>query len=68
MCQKIPRMDLAGLPASRCITRLAARRAFAPGIGEWRRSPSGPLAQSAAIRFKKANANHVPYTNSEITS
>jgi hypothetical protein len=46
------------------VTRLA----FAPGASEWRLSPSGPLAQPVAIGFKKANANHVPYTNPEITS
>jgi len=33
-----------------------------------RLSPSGPPAQPVAIGFKKANANHVPYTNPEITS
>jgi len=48
------------LPASLYITRPAARREFAPGTGEWRHSPSGPLGQFAAIRFKKAKANHVP--------
>jgi hypothetical protein len=68
MCQHIPRMDLAGLPASVSITRLAAQREFAPGTGEWRLSPSGPLAQPVAIGFTKANANHVPNTNPEITS
>jgi hypothetical protein len=46
------------------ITRLA----FAPGTSEWRLSPSGPLAQPVAIGFKKANANHLPNTNPEITS
>jgi hypothetical protein len=62
------RMDLAGLPASAHVARPAARREFAPGTGEWRLSPSGPPAQPAAIGIKKANANHVPYTNPEITS
>jgi hypothetical protein len=28
----------------------------------------GPLAQPVAIGFKKANANHLPNTNPEITS
>jgi hypothetical protein len=50
------------------IARPAARREFAPGSGEWRLSPSGPLVQPAAIGFKKASANHVPNTNLEITS
>jgi hypothetical protein len=68
MCQKIPRMDLAGLAASLYTTGLAARREFAPGTGEWRLSPSGPLAQPVAVGFKKANANHVPNSNPEITS
>jgi hypothetical protein len=68
MCQRIPRTDLAGLPASVYITTLAARREFAPGTSEWRLPPSGPLPQPAAICFKKANANHVPNTNPEITS
>jgi len=61
-------MDPAGLPASVYIMRPAGRREFAPGTGEWRLSSSGPLAQPAAIGFKKANANHVPYSNPEITS
>jgi hypothetical protein len=68
MFQKLPRMDLAGLPASAYITRLAARRMRPPGTGDWRLSPSGPLAQPIAIGFKKANANHVPYTNPEFIS
>jgi len=68
MCQKIRCMDLAGLPASVSIARPATRREIAPGTSEWRLSPSGPLAQPIAISFKKANANHVPYTNPEITS
>jgi hypothetical protein len=62
------RMDLAGLPARAYVARPAARRESAPGTGERRLSPSRPLAQPAAIGFKKANANHVPYTNPEITS
>ncbi len=52
MCQKIQRMDLAGLPASAYVARPAARRESAPGTGERRLSPSGPLAQPAAIGFK----------------
>jgi hypothetical protein len=68
MCDRIPRMDLARLPASVCIARPAARREFAPGTGEWRLSPSGPLAQPAAKGFKNDNANHVRYTDPEITS
>jgi hypothetical protein len=68
MCWHIPRMDPAGLPASVSIARPAARREFAPGSSEWRLSPSGPPAQPVAIGFKKANANHVPYTNPEITT
>jgi hypothetical protein len=68
MCRRIPRMDLAGLPASVRIARAAARREFASGSSEWRLSPSGPPAQPVAIGFKKANANHVPNTNPEITS
>jgi hypothetical protein len=68
MCRRIRRTDPAGLSASVRIARAAARREFAPGSREWRLSPSGPPAQPVAIGFKKANANHVPYTNPEITS
>jgi hypothetical protein len=66
MCQRIPPRDLARLPASVHITRLAARREFAPGTIEKCLSPPGPLARP--IGFKKANANHVPNTNPEFTS
>jgi hypothetical protein len=61
-------MDRAGLPANASIARHAARREFAPGTSEESLSPSGPLAQPAAIGCKKANANHVRYTNPGITS
>jgi hypothetical protein len=67
MCRRIRRTDPAGLSASVRIARAAARREFAPAAAN-RLSPSGPPAQPVAIGFKKANANHVPYTNPEITS
>jgi hypothetical protein len=44
------------------ITRLIARREFAPGNGEQGRWPS-----PSRLVSKKASANHVPHTNPEIT-
>jgi hypothetical protein len=68
MCQKNPGHGPAQIAGERVHRVTCHRRGSAPGTGELALLPSGPLASPPRSVSKKANANHVSYTNSEITS